>query len=193
MIRRLLLIVPLLAVSALARAGMVHSGPNKGAIASGAVANGVIGNLTDNDSTAGGNNLFVFSTFSATTPGQVTHGHFRVDADIGNKMTIALYDINGNKLAEGNMTYATNARAWANAQLTSSYTVAAGTVYILGVVTNDASVSAADKTSCASATRYIAMNYADSGLPNFNPASATTVSAGKCFTTIFNTSSADPN
>lgn len=133
---------------------------------------GLIGNTLITDSVVRGANEFVYSSFTTTTPGQISYCHIRLSGNTGSS-TIGVYDINGNILAYWNGATG-SATGWYGGELNTPVTITAGTEYIVGIVTTDASWSSFKRNSMSGFyRRRKAMTYGAT-LSNFDPSSGYT-------------------
>jgi len=158
-----------------------------------AVGPGDIGETTHNTVNTRGADFFVYSTFSVTTEGQVTHCHVHATGNTANELTCGLYDMNGNILAQANGSWASNTNAWTNFELDAPYTIDASTTHILGLVTNLGSWAASRRTThTGHQRRQVAMTYTTT-LTNHDFSGSSLIANDTSHTIYFDTSISDPN
>jgi hypothetical protein len=159
--RKFSLFAFLVVAPAAAYAGPVIGGPAKALLTASAGAsctgNGQVGDPDTGSALTGRvNDVFYFSSFTATSAGTVNYAHVKFSANSGTNK-FAIYDSGGNRLAFGSANGGSGTGERIDFTLNTSVCLTGGSVYYIGVTSTDTSYSLFQDTGTG-ARRTIAMS-----------------------------------
>lgn len=158
-----------------------------------ASSGGTIGQTTGKTNFEGGvNNVLLISSYPATTSGNVTHIHAYIQFGDSQNFTAGIWDSSGNILGYRNFAISGNGPSWYDGALNTTVSLTAGTLYYMGVVSND-TVWRMFYTNPLSGYNTRSISFTYTATPgNFTPGSSSIVTTSAALTIYADTSASSP-